>query len=85
MPEPLSEPMFGAAMAVVEELDRRASALSLEELRILEMNVKNHVRRRQVEIAQTMRRRGCSWHDVGRGLGMSSQAAHQRFGPVCDR
>lgn len=77
--------MFGHGLAVVEQLNAAASSLSLEELRIVEMHVKNHVRRRQVEIAQGMRRRGCTWYDVGRGLGMSAQAAHQRFGPVCDR
>lgn len=85
MPDPLSSPLFGQGLAVVEQLQQAAAQLTLEELRILQMHLTNHIRRRQVDIAQGMRLRGCTWHEVGRGLGMSAQAAHQRFGPVCDR
>lgn len=85
MPDPTSEPLFGAAFPLLDAIDAQAADLTLEELRIVEHKLKQHVRRRQVTIAQDMRLRGCTWYDVGRGLGMSAQAAHQRFGPVCVR
>lgn len=79
MPDPLSEPLFGGAHALVDELNRAAASLSLEELRIVETNLRETIRHRQLQVATRMRSEGATWNEVGRGLGMSAQGAQQRF------
>lgn len=84
MPEPLSEPFYEGALGLRQELIVQAKGMTLEELRLVETTLRELIKVRRVQVARQMRSRGCSWTDVGRGLGISSQAAHKQFGPLCE-
>lgn len=84
MPTPVSEPLFGAAVALVDELTAQAVGLSLDELRIVQHAVGELIKVRRLEVARHMRNRGCTWGQVGAGLGISGQAAHHQYGHLCD-
>lgn len=79
MPEPLSEPLFGSAVSLIRLLDGMPDGLTLEELRIVESWCQREIRVRRAAVALSMRNRGCSWGEVGAGLGISAQAAHKQF------
>lgn len=79
MPQPLSTPMFGHAVALVDQLDSLSSTMSLEDLRIVESALGRLISARRLAIASSMRARGLSWQEVGQGLGISTQAAHKAF------
>lgn len=79
MPEPLSEPMFGHAVALVDQLHSVSGHMSLEDLRIVESALQRLITARRRAVASSMRARGLTWGEVGRGLGISAQAAHKAF------
>lgn len=41
---------------------------------------RDHVERRRLEIVRLARRDGATWTDIGHWLGVSAQAASQRYG-----
>lgn len=79
MPEPVSEPLFGRAIALVEDFVAVAPTMTLEELRILETTLKREIGARRATIAADLRRKGYSWTEVGRALAISGQRAHAAY------
>lgn len=71
---------YGAFLVrIIKAMGRRAAAGDVEHLRVLK-SLRAHVSAAETVAVRGLREQGYSWEAIARGLGVSRQAAFQRWG-----